>query len=109
MTGEQPRRINVSVVPAEVPPRTDPSNESSRVLLVIGKALANLVAVTLRHGKYETRDCTTETEARQLMRDWRPHMALIDIDHHQNFIEILGGGMSNGGMALLAFTRKRDT
>ena len=98
------------MAPAEVPSRSDGSaTENSRVLLVIGKALANLVAVTLRHSKYETRDCTTETEARQLMRDWRPHMALIDIDHHQNFIEILGGGMSNGGIALLAFTRKRDT
>src|SRR5438067_3799304 len=110
MTADEARRKNTHMAPADVLPRTDASsNESSRVLLVIGKALANLVAVTLRHGKYETRDCTSETEARQLMQDWRPHMALIDIDHHQNFIELLGGGMSNGGIALLAFTRKRDT
>ena len=55
----------------------------SRVLLVIGKALANLVAVTLRHGSYDTRDCTTERECRQIISDWKPHMALVDIDHYR--------------------------
>ena len=70
--------------------------------------MANLVAVTLRHGSYETRDCTTEQECVQLMRDWQPHMALVDIDHHANFIEVLGGGMSQGNMPILAFTRRRE-
>ena len=78
------------------------------MLLVIGKALANLVAVTLRHGAYETRDVTTEADLRTALRDWQPHMAFIDIDHYQSFIEILGG-MERGKLPILAFTRKRDT
>ena len=81
----------------------------SRVLLVIGKALANLVAVTLRHGAYETRDATDESEVRRLVRDWRPDMALVDVDHYASFMDLVGGGMAQGNPAILAFTRKRDT
>ena len=80
----------------------------SRVLLVIGKALANLVSVTLRHGSYETRDCTSETECQTLIRDWEPHMALIDVDHYAKFLEILGGGLEHGHIPILAFTRRRE-
>lgn len=79
-----------------------------RVLLVIGRPLANLVAVTLRHGSYVTRDCANEAECRQLVSDWRPDMALIDVDQHFDLIEAFGGGMAHGRMPLLAFTRKRE-
>ena len=86
----------------------DGSDGPSRVLLVIGRALANLVSVTLRHGDYETRDCTSEEECRTLMRDWAPHMALIDIDHYGKFMQIVGGGMERGHIPILAFTRRRE-
>jgi len=78
-------------------------------LLVIGKALANLVAVTLRHGNYDTRDATTADDVRSAMTTWHPHMALVDIDHYQSLFEVLGGGMTQGEIPILAFTRKRDT
>jgi len=81
----------------------------SRVVLVITNALANLVAVTLRHGHYETRDAVDESALRAVLRDWRPHLAMIDIDHHLAAIDTVGGGMSKGGIPILAFTRKRDT
>ena len=79
-----------------------------RVLLVIGKALANLIAVTLRHGSYETRDATEERDVREIVREWQPDLALVDIDHFPQFLEMLGGGMTAGHMPLLAFTRKRE-
>jgi DNA-binding response OmpR family regulator len=81
----------------------------SRVLIVITSALANLVAVTLRHGRYETRNAVDPAAIAGLMRDWRPHLALIDIDHHFDMIENVGGGLSKGGAPVLAFTRRRDT
>ena len=87
---------------------SDSSGDRSRVLLVIGKALANLVSVTLRHGHYETRDSTSEDECRKLIRDWAPHMALIDIDHYARFMQIVGGGMERGHIPILAFTRRRE-
>ncbi len=80
-----------------------------RVLLVMDPALANLVAVTLRHGTYETREATTEHDVRELLRDWRPTLALIDIDTYGSFIEFVGGGLAQGAIPILAFTRKRDT
>jgi DNA-binding response OmpR family regulator len=79
-----------------------------RVLLIIGKALANLVAVTLRHGDYETRDATDDREIHDLVRDWHPDMALVDIDHFGAYLKILGGGMAHGHLPLLAFTRRRE-
>src|SRR5437868_2844229 len=82
---------------------------NARVLLVAAKPLANLMAVTLRHGTYDTKDVTSEEEARVLVRDWDPDMAVIDIDHYMQFLTLLGGGIAQGRMPLLAFTRKRDT
>jgi two-component system response regulator RegX3 len=81
----------------------------SRVLIVITNALANLVAVTLRHGHYETRNAVAETAVATLLADWQPHLVLVDIDHHFSMIESVGGGLSNGGAPVLAFTRRRDT
>jgi two-component system response regulator RegX3 len=82
---------------------------SGRALLVMTNALANLVAVTLRHNRYETREATTAEDCQRLIGEWRPDMALIDIDHYPGFIETLGGGMSKGHLPLIALTRRRDT
>jgi DNA-binding response OmpR family regulator len=43
------------------------------------------------------------------MRDWEPQLALIDIDHFPKGIESTGGGMAQGGIPILAFTRRRET
>ncbi|OLC54387.1 MAG: hypothetical protein AUH85_11925 [Chloroflexi bacterium 13_1_40CM_4_68_4] len=93
---------------AHRPPR-DGDGTVSRVLLVAGKPLANLIAVTLRHGSYETRDATSETDVAASLREWHPHMVLIDIDHYRHFLGTFGANDGDGHMPLLAFTRKRDT
>ena len=81
----------------------------TRVLVLIGNALGNLVTVTLRHGNYETQHALTDTDVATAVRDWDPHIALIDIDHFPNGIAQVGGGMAQGGVPILAFTRRRDT
>jgi len=83
--------------------------ERARVLLVMGEILANLVALTLRHGRYETRATTATREARELVRTWDPQLAIIDVDHHFEFVDLLGRGIAHGEIPLLALTRKRDT
>ena len=80
-----------------------------RILLVIARALANLVAVTLRHSNYETREATTDGDIRRVLAEWQPDVALIDIDEHANVFNSLGGGLAQGKIPILAFTRKRDT
>ena len=105
MTGASAAHTTRPCEPKRVTAR--PSGES-RVLLIMGKALANLVSATLRHGRYEARDTTSESEANTLVRDWKPDLAFIDIDHFFPFVAIVGRGMEQGEIPILAFTRKRD-
>jgi len=79
------------------------------VLLVMNEAFRNLVALTLQHGRYETRSTTDPNECRDMVRDWDPHLALIDLDLYERFIDLFGRGLSHGQIPILAFTRKRDT
>jgi DNA-binding response OmpR family regulator len=97
-----PTRVNSNGSPK-------PDGTPTRVLVVISNALGNLVAVTLRHGNYETRNALNETDIHATLRDWQPHLALIDIDHFGSAVDHVGGGMARGGMPILAFTRRRDT
>jgi DNA-binding response OmpR family regulator len=80
-----------------------------RVLLVMNKALGNLVALTLQHGRYETRRTVEPAECREIIRDWEPHLAFVDLDLYERFIDLFGRGLAHGRMPILAFTRKRDT
>ena len=99
--------VNISPVSAGVTSRSD-GRPTSRALLVMGQALANLVAVTLRHGSYETKDANGEADAERMVREWKPDIAIIDIDHHFAAVRAVGGGMVEGRMPVLAFTRRRD-
>src|SRR5438477_3382275 len=38
-----------------------------------------------------------------------PHLALIDLDLYERFIDLFGRGLSHGQIPILAFPRKRDT
>lgn len=98
-----PNRVNSS------DPQLNGDGTPTRVLVLIANALGNLVAVTLRHGNYETHNALSDDDVAAAMRDWRPHLALIDIDHFPKGIEQVGGGLAQGGMPILAFTRRRDT
>jgi DNA-binding response OmpR family regulator len=75
----------------------------------MNEALGNLVALTLQHGRYETRRATSPEECRDLVSDWAPHIAFIDLDLFEAFIEIVGQGLTHGHTPIVAFTRRRDT
>jgi two-component system KDP operon response regulator KdpE len=73
--------------------------------------VAETVKLTLDHGTYATRLATTEEQARDAVGDWRPHLAVIDMD--------LGGtrllhevGLSadriSTNIPVLALTRRGD-
>jgi len=83
--------------------------EVPRVLIVMNETVGNLVSLTLQHGPYETQRCTNAAECREILRDWAPHLAFIDLDLFEPFIEIVGSGLTHGHMPILAFTRRRDT
>src|SRR2546430_16829291 len=72
----------------------------------MGEALGNLVATTLRHGRFVTRTTTDPAECRRIIADWKPQLALIDLDRYEQFLGIVGHGPANGGLAWPVFTPK---
>lgn len=83
-----------------------------RVLVVVDRRLiAETVQLTLHHAAYETRAATSVREAARLLGEWRPLLAIVDVD--------LGGasmlrqiGLPPGGrgtaIPVLALTRQGD-
>jgi len=52
-----------------------------RVLILADQPLVvDLISLTLNHGAFVTRDVSTLDEAREVVADWNPHVALIDMD-----------------------------
>ena len=83
--------------------------EFPRALIVMNETLGNLVGLTLQHGSYETRRTTNPQECRDILGDWTPHIAFIDLDLYEQFIDIVGRGLTHGHTPIVAFTRRRDT
>jgi DNA-binding response OmpR family regulator len=75
----------------------------------MNETLANLVVLTLQHGSFETKRSTDAHECTELLNDWVPHLALIDLDVYERFIDIVGRGLEHGHTPIIGFTRRRDT
>lgn len=75
----------------------------------MNETLGNLLRLTLQHGPYETQTSTNPEECLAVLRDWAPHLAFIDLDLFEPFIEIVGRGHTGGDTPIVAFTRRRDT
>ena len=75
----------------------------------MNETLGNLVVLTLQHGRYDTRRTTNPDDCRALVSEWAPHLALIDLDLFEPFIDIVGRGLTHGHTPIMAFTRRRDT
>src|SRR2546430_7997509 len=73
------------------------------------EALETLVRLTLEHGLYEIRRTTDAQECRDIVGGWTPHIAFIDLDRYELFIDIVGRGLTHGHVPIVAFTRRRDT
>jgi len=83
--------------------------ESPRALIIMNETLGNLLTLTLQHGRYETKRTTNPQECRDAVSEWAPHIAFIDLDLFEPFIDIIGRGLTHGHTPILAFTRRRDT
>ncbi len=75
----------------------------------MNETLGNLLTLTLQHGRYETKRTTNPQECRDAVSEWAPHIAFIDLDLFEPFIDIIGRGLTHGHTPILAFTRRRDT
>src|SRR5256886_17615707 len=52
---------------------------------------------------------TTAQECRNIVSSWGPHIAFIDPDQFEQFIDIVGRGLTHGHTPIVAFPRRRDT
>lgn len=75
----------------------------------MNETLGSLISLTLQHGRYETQRSTNAEECQAIVREWAPHIAFIDLDLYQQFIHIVGRGLTHGHTPIVAFTRRRDT
>jgi len=81
----------------------------ARVLIVVDQPLANLVALTLNHGKYVTRIAEDSTRARSELEAWRPHLLLVDLDaDDSDDLELIGQRVANRRIPTIVFTARGD-
>ena len=72
--------------------------------------LIELIKMTLNHGVYTTYQAATVTEVATALTDWRPHLAILDMDLDGPQIMQLLAASPVGGMRLpvIGLTRRGD-
>jgi DNA-binding response OmpR family regulator len=75
----------------------------------MNETLGSLLTLTLTHARYQTQRSTNAEECRAILNDWTPHLAFIDLDLYEQFIDVVGRGLTHGHTPIVAFTRRRDT
>jgi DNA-binding response OmpR family regulator len=79
----------------------------ARALIVIDQPLANLVALTLNHGKYVTRIAESPRGARAVFESWRPHLLLVDLDvDNADGLALIGQRVANRRVPTIAFSAR---
>jgi DNA-binding response OmpR family regulator len=86
------------------------STRAIRALLVIGEpSLANVVDLTLRHGAYTRKTARSVSEARSIIKTWKPQLLLVDIDVEAGrAIQLIDASEDRKGLAVIALTRRAD-
>lgn len=83
----------------------------ARALLVIDQPLlADVVKLALNHGQYSTRVAQTLAEASQALADWRPHLAVLDMDIEGSGIleRLANKTRADGPVPVIALTQRGD-
>ena len=81
----------------------------ARVLVVVDQPLANLVALTLNHGKYFTRIAPDLKSAKADLEAWRPHLLLVDLDADDaDGLDLIGQRVANRRIPTIVFSVRGD-
>lgn len=88
-------------------------NEPHRVLILHERPLiVDLIRLTLNHGLFVVRPATNLAEARAIIGEWRPNLAVIDMDHEDSpdLLNLLGGVRKSrrGHTPAMGLTRRGD-
>ena len=81
-----------------------------RVLVLADQPLVvDLISLTLNHGAFVTRDVPTLDNARTVVAEWQPHVAVIDMDlGGPASLRPLNAPAGAGSVPILALTRRGD-
>ncbi len=90
-----------------------PMIEARRALVLHDRPLVvDLITLTLNHGVFAVRAASTLAGAEAILRDWSPHLAVIDMDHDDSTALLGRIGASNGltrvPTPVLGLTRRGD-
>jgi DNA-binding response OmpR family regulator len=78
-------------------------------LVVVDQPLANLVALTLNHGKYITRIAHDAERARTELESWRPHLLLVDLDADDaEGLGLIGQRVASRRVPTIVFSMRGD-
>ena len=88
-------------------------DEARRALILHDRAaVVDLIELTLNHGLFLVRAARNIDEAESILVEWRPHMAVIDMDHDDSTLLLRRLGASNSMSAssipVLGLTRRGD-
>jgi DNA-binding response OmpR family regulator len=88
-------------------------DEARRALVLHELPLVvDLIELTLNHGLFAVKAAGSLAEAERILVDWRPHIAVIDMDHGDsaNLLRRLGasGTLTGGSIPALGLTRRGD-
>jgi DNA-binding response OmpR family regulator len=91
----------------------DRQEEARRALVLHELQLVvDLIELTLNHGLFAVRAASSMQEAEQILADWHPHMAVIDMDHADSagLLRRLGASatLTGGSVPALGLTRRGD-
>jgi len=78
-------------------------------LIVVDQPLANLVALTLNHGKYLTHIAGDARSARAEFEKWRPHLLIVDLDAEDaDSIGLIGQRVVSRRVPTIVFSVRGD-
>jgi DNA-binding response OmpR family regulator len=76
------------------------------------RLVVDLIELTLNHGLFVVRTATTLEEAEEILTAWRPHLAVVDMDHDDSgpLLQRLGASstMTRSETPVLGLTRRGD-
>src|SRR5256885_998833 len=84
-----------------------PIEETPRALVVADQKLANVLALALNHGRYETRCVTTIAQAEQELVAFRPQLLIVSIDlDRERALALVGKRVAGQRIPTIALTKR---
>ena len=87
--------------------------DTRRALVLHDRQLVvNLIELTLNHGLFLVRAVTTAADAKKVADEWKPHLAVIDMDHDasSDVLQVLGASntLQRSTTPILGLARRGD-